>query len=502
MKRVFSFLTIGLLAVTWGQAQIPLRGIITVHNSRENTGKIEYVSGAQVDCSAAQSTQSGTDGRFVLGVSGLQKGNRVAVYVHPPSGRYKDYVVVNEKSLKEETVLGTDSIWVSICPEGELDRRKAEILDINMDNYVKKKQYNLLKKQLKEEQEKVQRYSEQWNVLRDSLRRIEEDEDRMLKELGNYADQLVRINLDLLDENNPLDISRKKAYQCAQRGELDSVMIYMQDRPELLRKALEEREKTRQKREAAQKIKDASETHKQQQALNIEKLVEDIVLSARIAKEQNNHTEAEKCYQQAIQADSLNYELVFEFAEYLHEIGEYGRAESYYQYCLIHYEQLAEEQPENFPSSLYNTLELLAQTYNLTGNYPLAVNYCRDGNELLDRYKEKINYESMFSSNCGALAYYYLFTREYALSEQTARQALASDNSQIWIKVNLAHALLFQNRVAEAETIYKELSQTVYQDNETYTLSILEDLDALEKAGVIPEERKADVERIRKQLII
>jgi hypothetical protein len=136
MKRIVSFLTIGFLAVTWGQAQIPLRGIITVHNSRENTGKIEYVSGAQVDCPAAQPTQSDIDGLFVLAVSGLQKGNRVAVYVFPPLECYRGYVVVNEKSLKEETVLGTDSIRVSICPADELDRRKAEILDINMDNYT------------------------------------------------------------------------------------------------------------------------------------------------------------------------------------------------------------------------------------------------------------------------------------------------------------------------------------------------------------------------------
>jgi tetratricopeptide (TPR) repeat protein len=961
MKRIFSFFTIGLLAITWGQAQIPLRGTITVHNSREKTGKIEYVSGAQVDCPAAQPNLSDINGRFVLAVNSLQMGNRVSVYVFPPE-RYNGYVVVNEKSLKE-TVLGTDSIWVSVCPADELDRRKAEILGINMDNYVEKKQYIRVKKQLKDEQEKVQRYSDQWNAIQDSLRLIEEDEDRMLKELENYADQLVRINFDLFDENNPLDISLKKAYQCAQRGELDSVMIYMQNCPEQLQKALAEREKTRQKREAAQKVVDALTTVEQQQSRPIEKLVEGVVLLARTAKSQNNHADAEKYYQQAIQADSLNYDLVFEFAYYLNEIREYIRAESYFQHFLIHYEQLAQENlkvhlpnlgnvlnnlgvnyniqkkyvkgesyhlraveifeqlaqenfkiylpklvtvlnnlgvnyidqkeyvkaeiyhlralkiqeqlmqenakiylpnlglilnnlginynvqkkyaqagiyflkaieiyeqlvqeppkvylpnlgsvlnnlganykdqkeyaqaenyylraleimeqlvkenpkvhlpdlasvlynlgnnsndqkeyvrageyylraleireqlaqenpkiyllnlvgvlnnlginyddqkkytqaenyylraleimeqlaqenpkiylpslamalnnlgsnykdqkeyaqaenyylrtleireqlarenpkiylpdlatilynlgdyyygqnkyaqaesyylralkireqlaqenskvyspnlanilnnlgnnyykqkeytqaeiyylraleiweqlarenpkiylpdlvmvlnnlrnncnrkkeyaqaesyhlqaqriqeeqlaqehPENFPSGLYNILKLLAQTYDQMKNYSLAVNYCQDINRLLNKYKEKMIYKIAFPSNCGNLAYYYLFIKEYALSEQYARQALALDSSQIWIKTNLAHALLFQNRIAEAEAIYRELSKMLYQNNETYTPTILEDFDALEKAGAIPQERMADVERIRKQLTI
>ncbi|MDR1341262.1 MAG: hypothetical protein LBK58_14595, partial [Prevotellaceae bacterium] len=66
----------------------------------------------------------------------------------------------------------------------------------------------------------------------------------------------------------------------------------------------------------------------------------------------------------------------------------------------------------------------------------------------------------------------------------------------------LAHALLFQNRVEEAETVYRELSQTVYQNNETYTPAILKDFDTLEKVGIIPEECREDMKRIRKQLTI
>ncbi|GHU71538.1 hypothetical protein FACS189413_13380 [Bacteroidia bacterium] len=92
-------------------------------------------------------------------------------------------------------------------------------------------------------------------------------------------------------------------------------------------------------------------------------------------------------------------------------------------------------------------------------------------------------------------SWYYLFTKEYAESEQSARKALEF-NTASFAKTNLAHAILFQNRFSEAEKIYKELSQTIYKDNETFTKTLLDDFDTLEKENVIPAERNADVEKI------
>jgi hypothetical protein len=66
-----------------------------------------------------------------------------------------------------------------------------------------------------------------------------------------------------------------------------------------------------------------------------------------------------------------------------------SQAEEYYLQALKIQKRLAQEQPENFPSSLYNILALLAQTYNIMENYPLAINYCQDINKLLNRYKGK-----------------------------------------------------------------------------------------------------------------
>ena len=111
-----------------------------------------------------------------------------------------------------------------------------------------------------------------------------------------------------------------------------------------------------------------------------------------------------------------------------------------------------------------------------------------------------VNYQYMIAQRYTSISYYYLFIKEYAQSEQAARKALALDPTYLLSKTNLAHALLFQNRFSKAEAIYKELSQTIYQNNETYCKALLNDFVELEQAGVIPEKCKGNVEKIRQLL--
>jgi hypothetical protein len=130
--------------------------------------------------------------------------------------------------------------------------------------------------------------------------------------------------------------------------------------------------------------------------------------------------------------------------------------------------------------------------------------------QLTDAKKEKtenesqctINYQRTIAQHFTSISYYYLFIHDFIQSEQSAYKALELDSTYLLPKTNLAHALLFQNRFSEAETICKELSQTIYQDNETYTQALLNDFAELEKAGIISEKHKADVEKIIQMLYI
>ena len=71
---------------------------------------------------------------------------------------------------------------------------------------------------------------------------------------------------------------------------------------------------------------------------------------------------------------------------------------------------------------------------------------------------------------------------------------MMTDSNQHWIASNLAAALLFQGKYAEAEKIYRQ-----YKDEQKD--SFLDDFKQFAEAGVIPKEYEVDVEKIKKILM-
>ena len=84
----------------------------------------------------------------------------------------------------------------------------------------------------------------------------------------------------------------------------------------------------------------------------------------------------------------------------------------------------------------------------------------------------------------------YIYKKEFAKAEQYEREALAIDDIINQIASNFAATMLFQGKYDEAESVYRQ-----FKDEKKN--SFLQDFNDFEAAGVIPEERKADVERIK-----
>ncbi len=93
----------------------------------------------------------------------------------------------------------------------------------------------------------------------------------------------------------------------------------------------------------------------------------------------------------------------------------------------------------------------------------------------------------------GEEAYDALLRGDYPAAESLSLNGLRKDSTQHWIATNLAVALLFQGKTTEAEKIYRQYKNELKK-------SFLDDFTIFEKAGVIPEERKKDVEHIRQLL--
>ncbi|MCL2026810.1 MAG: tetratricopeptide repeat protein, partial [Leptospirales bacterium] len=179
-------------------------------------------------------------------------------------------------------------------------------------------------------------------------------------------------------------------------------------------------------------------------------------------------------------------------------IEDYEKAKDYYLKYYDFRKPLMEKAPDKYVYWFSNNLSSLVRTYSRLNDYKNAVVACKENIDLVEKHKEYFkNYASDLAGIYGFLSFFYLFTKDFNLSEQAARGALKIDSTQTWVKTNLSHALLFQRKVTEAEEIYDELANTIYQGRETYAATLLEDFEQLEKANIVPQNLKNDFERIK-----
>ncbi|MCB0628824.1 MAG: tetratricopeptide repeat protein [Saprospiraceae bacterium] len=116
--------------------------------------------------------------------------------------------------------------------------------------------------------------------------------------------------------------------------------------------------------------------------------------------------------------------------------------------------------------------------------------------ETLSRHSENPRVQAATVDAYDHLAHYLLFSEDFRGAESIARRALEVNPTAEWVFLNLAHALLLQGRYAEAEVIYLERKDQAYKGAKNWGQAAIEDLNALESAGIT----HADVEKIRRVL--
>ena len=140
------------------------------------------------------------------------------------------------------------------------------------------------------------------------------------------------------------------------------------------------------------------------------------------------------------------------------------------------------------------TQELLSHSYMMIKNWNQAEKYLV---EALQRYSKLPQQSALYlprvASVKGLLSFLNIISKHYVHAEQCAREAMSIDSTQHWIQGNLAAALLFQGKYGEAEVIYRQYKDELKD-------GFLDDFNQFAEAGVIPKEREADVEKIKKLL--
>ena len=155
---------------------------------------------------------------------------------------------------------------------------------------------------------------------------------------------------------------------------------------------------------------------------------------------------------------------------------------------LINYINKDETDMSLYTSSLCYLVDLYSNEKNYTKAYSynevliplLKVNYEENAQRWKTEYNNKALNQSFYANLLG----------KFKEGEQYSLEAIKVDSTQHIAYTNLAAALLFQGRFEEAEKLYLE-----YKDE--FKNSFIDDFAEFERLGVIPEERKADVERIK-----
>lgn len=217
----------------------------------------------------------------------------------------------------------------------------------------------------------------------------------------------------------------------------------------------------------------------------------------RFRKSEDMYKEATEIYERLYKNDPQQYQKRLAYVYYWYGMSKYQNNKLHE--LVIPFErslQLIKDVKEDKTDTLLyiKTLSHLVDFNALDKNYANAYKYNK---ELLPLLKDQYNK----NTESWALDYLCKLIVQSSLSnrfgkfidgEKYALEAIELDSSQIFTSHyhSLAYALLFQGKVDEAEKLFRQFKDE-YKD--TFILVLTE----FERLGVIPEERKADVERIK-----
>ena len=217
----------------------------------------------------------------------------------------------------------------------------------------------------------------------------------------------------------------------------------------------------------------------------------------RFRKSEDMYKEATEIYERLYKNDPQQYQKRLAYVYYWYGMSKYQNNKLHE--LVIPFErslQLIKDVKEDKTDTLLyiKTLSHLVDFNALDKNYANAYKYNK---ELLSLLKDQYNK----NTKSWALDYLCKLIVQSSLSnrfgkfidgEKYALEAIELDSSQIFTSHYhcLAYALLFQGKVDEAEKLFRQFKDE-YKD--TFILVLTE----FERLGVIPEERKADVERIK-----
>ncbi len=365
-------------------SQPQIKGVITIQNSKTETGRLQYVKGADVSAAFANPTISDDLGQFTLDFFNRISGDQADISIQK-----RGLEVVNADQLNTFIPAEqTTTLKVYMCEEGKL---ASTILDFR----------GIAESQITRRfEERIARLEQNNRASAADILRLEEERDLALRQYKNLARKLAVINLD----EEPTFYTR--AYQLFQENKIDEARTTIKN-ADLERQLAETKgslELGRQLTAAAQK--------------RIEGIANTYVLDAQMALADLDFEGAFESYDKAIQAsDTTIIVHNFEYADiltsqyqlekalniYLKSLelskdnlpllaynqfliattylgrSEFTRAIEYMEKCIGNYSLLAEKNPEDYLPFLGVASQMMSLIYLYSGDEASHISFAKEG---------------------------------------------------------------------------------------------------------------------------
>lgn len=196
--------------------QIDLHGQISIHNSRYETGKIEYVQDAFVQAPFAGSTNSDSEGLFLLTFQGIKRGAPIRLSVEKTG-----LEIVNQGDI-DSVILGRLlPLQIYLAPEGKLAQAQVDLFEISESALLQRHndQIALLQASTAKSDSLIQELEQKLNREIADAKEAEELLNRQLFEiqrrLPSIAKELAQVNLDFVSD------MYLEAYEYLKMGEVE-----------------------------------------------------------------------------------------------------------------------------------------------------------------------------------------------------------------------------------------------------------------------------------------
>lgn len=149
---------------------------------------------------------------------------------------------------------------------------------------------------------------------------------------------------------------------------------------------------------------------------------------------------------------------------------------------------------KDFGNACYNDADISKNVYNDLRTQIAALIKKEKYNEAIPKLNTIINDGKATAVDYSSIGYCYILTKQYAKAIKTLKEGEKLDDTELLVKLNLAHVYLLSDDYSAAKSIYKKYQNQNVTDSLSWTDKTKLDFTTFQKAGI----KSDDYERVLK----